>query len=132
VILTNERPQNYVFNRSASRLQQLMAACNKCSEYLRNILAVVRSAIGSGADSWRLRVRGVIGIILPVHYGLAVNIISKVKTAGMYNCLIYQLHTLAVMRLKLLGTSKLVRAFTFEAMCYKFGGCEFDSLRYHR
>jgi hypothetical protein len=27
-------------------------------------LTVVRSAIGSGADSWRLRVRGVIGKIL--------------------------------------------------------------------
>jgi hypothetical protein len=64
VILADERPQTYVFNRAASRLQQLMAACNKCVEHLRNVLTVVRYAIGSGADIWRLRVRGVIGIIL--------------------------------------------------------------------
>jgi hypothetical protein len=82
VILADERPQTYVFNCAASRLQQLMAACNKCAEYLRNTLTVVRSAIGSGADSLSLRFRGVIGIILPVHYGLGVNLISKVKTAG--------------------------------------------------
>jgi hypothetical protein len=65
MILEDDRPQTDVFNRTPSRLQQLMAACNKCVEYLRNLLTVVRSAIGSGADSWRLRVRGVIGIILP-------------------------------------------------------------------
>jgi hypothetical protein len=65
VIIAGERPQNYVFNRAASRLQQLMAEGNKGVEYLTNISTMVRSAIGSGADSWRLRVRGVIGIILP-------------------------------------------------------------------
>jgi hypothetical protein len=82
VILADERPQTDVFNRAPGRLQQLMAACNKCAEYLRNILTVVRFAIGSGADSWRLRVRGVIGIILTVHYGLGLNLISNVKKAG--------------------------------------------------
>jgi uncharacterized membrane protein YecN with MAPEG domain len=82
VILADERPQTDVFNRAVGRLQQLMAACNKCAEYLRNILTVVRSAILNGADILRLWVRGVIGIILPVHYGLGVNLISNVKTAG--------------------------------------------------
>jgi hypothetical protein len=82
VILADERSQTDVFNRAASRLQQLMAACNKCVEYLRNILTVVRSAICSGADSWLLGFRGVTGVILPVHYGIGVNLISNVKTAG--------------------------------------------------
>jgi hypothetical protein len=81
-ILAGERPQTDVFKRAASRLQQLMSACNKYAEYLRNILTVVRSAIGSGTDSWRLWVRGLIGIILPVQYGLGVKLISNVKTAG--------------------------------------------------